>query len=76
MSWKAEHHKIYETPVVNDALDRLAKWFDMTALPLSGGGLQTLAKHERESFRAFGSSFTRVREKAQKHFAEQTILSS
>jgi hypothetical protein len=44
MSWKAEHHKNYETRVVNDALNRLAKRFVLKTLPLSDRELQTLAK--------------------------------
>jgi hypothetical protein len=55
MSWKAEHHKIYEGRVVADSLARLAKRFDLKTLPFSDEELQTLAKRARESFRAFGS---------------------
>jgi thermostable 8-oxoguanine DNA glycosylase len=55
MSWKAQHHKIYEARVVADSLARLAKQFDLTTLPFSEEELQTLAKRARESFRAFGS---------------------
>ena len=55
MSWKAEHHKIYEARVVTDALARLAKRFDLATLPFSGEELQTLATRARESFRAHGS---------------------
>ena len=55
MSWKAQHHKVYEARVVTDSLARLAKRFDLTALPFSGEELQTLAKRARESFRAYGS---------------------
>jgi len=55
MSWKAQHHKIYEARVVADSLARLAKRFDLTTLPFSEEELQTLAKRARESFRAFGS---------------------
>jgi hypothetical protein len=55
MSWKAEHEKIYEARVVNDALGRLAKRFDLKTLPFSEEELQTLAKRARESYRAFGS---------------------
>lgn len=55
MSWKAEHHDIYEALVVNDALCRLAKRFDLKTLPFSDGELKTLVKRARESFRVFGS---------------------
>lgn len=55
MSWKAQHHKIYEARVVADSIARLAKRFDLTTLPFSEEELQTLAKRARESFRAFGS---------------------
>lgn len=55
MSWKAQHHKIYEAGVVADSLARLAKRFDLTTLPFSEEELQTLAKRARESFRAFRS---------------------
>jgi len=50
MSWKAEHHKIYEARVVTDALGRLAAQFDFKSLPFSEDELQTLAKRARESF--------------------------
>lgn len=40
---------------VNDALNRLAKRFDLKTLPLSDRELQILAKRARESFMAFGS---------------------
>jgi len=55
MSWKAEHHKVYEARVVTDSLARLAKRFDLTTLPFSHEELQTLAKRARQSFRAFRS---------------------
>ena len=55
MSWKARHHKVYEEHVVTDSLARLAKRFDLAALPFSDEELRTLAKRARESFRAFGS---------------------
>ena len=55
MSWKAEHHKIYEARVIADSLARLAKRFDLKALPFSEEELQTLAKRARESFHAFRS---------------------
>ena len=55
MSWKAQHHKIYEARVVADSLARLAKRFDLTTLPFSEQELQTLAERARQSFRAFGS---------------------
>ena len=55
MSWKSQHHKIYEARVVTDSLARLAKRFDLSTLPFSNEELQTLAKRARESFRAFGS---------------------
>jgi hypothetical protein len=55
MSWKAEHHKIYEGRVVTDSLARLAKRFDLKTLPFSDEELRTLAKRARESFRAFRS---------------------
>ena len=55
MSWKAQHHKIYEARIVTDSLARLAKRFDLATLPFSDEELQTLAKRARQSFRAFGS---------------------
>ena len=55
MSWKAEHHKVYEARVVTDSLARLAKRFDLRTLPFSPEEFQTLAKRARQSFRAFGS---------------------
>jgi hypothetical protein len=55
MSGKAERQKIYEARVVTDSLARLAKRFDLAALPFSGEELQTLATRARESFRAYGS---------------------
>ena len=55
MSWKAQHHKVYEARVVTDSLARLAKRLDLTTLPFSDEELRTLAKRARESFRAFGS---------------------
>ena len=61
MSWKAQHHKVYEARVVADSLSRLAKRFDLTAFPFSDEELQTLAKRARESFRAFGSEEKRKR---------------
>lgn len=61
MSWKAQHQKIYEARVVTDSLARLAKRFDLTALPFSSEELQTLAKRARESFRAHGSDEKRKR---------------
>lgn len=61
MSWKAQHHKIYEARVVADSLARLAKRFDLTTLPFSEEELRTLAKRARESFRAFGSEEKKVR---------------
>jgi hypothetical protein len=56
MSWKAEHHKIYEERIVTDSLARLGKRFDLKTLPFSQEELQTLAKRARESFRAFSSA--------------------
>jgi hypothetical protein len=50
MSWKAEHRKIYEERVLNDALARLAGRLDVAGLPLSREELKTLAKRSRESF--------------------------
>ncbi len=61
MSWKGQHHKIYEARVVSDSLARLASRFDVTSLPFSTEELQTLAKRARESFRAFGSEEKRER---------------
>jgi hypothetical protein len=55
MSWKAEHHKVYETRVVTDSLARLAKRFDFATLPFTSEELQTLATRARESFRAHAS---------------------
>jgi hypothetical protein len=55
MSWKAQHHKVYEARVVTDSLARLAKRIDLTTLPFSPEELQTLAKRARESFRAYRS---------------------
>lgn len=56
MSWKAQHHKVYEARVVTDALARLAKRFDIAALPFTSEELQTLATRARESFRAYESA--------------------
>ena len=56
MSRKAAHQRIYEARVVTDSLARLAKRFDVAALPFSGEELQTLATHARESFRAYRSA--------------------
>src|SRR5690349_15130309 len=55
MSWKAQHHKVYEARVITDSLTRLAQRFDLTTLPFSNEELQTLARRARESFSAFGS---------------------
>jgi hypothetical protein len=55
MSWKARDDKIYEARVVTDSLARLAKRFDLTALPFSAEELRTLAKRARETFRAYRS---------------------
>jgi len=61
MSSKAHHQKAYEARVVTDSLARLAKRFDLTALPFSDEELQTLAKRARESYRAFGSEAKKER---------------
>jgi hypothetical protein len=55
MSRKAEESKIYEARVVTDTLARLAKRFDLKALPFSDEELQTLAERARESFIALRS---------------------
>jgi len=68
MSWKAEHHKIYEARVVKDALGRLAARFDLKSLPFSEDELHTLAKRTRESF--YGRERKRERlEKYKAHLA-------
>ena len=56
MSWKAEHHKLYEARVVADAITRLTTRFDIAALPFTSEELQTLATLAREFFRAHGSA--------------------
>jgi hypothetical protein len=61
MSWKGQHHKIYEARVVTDSLARLAKRFDLAALPFSDEELQTLARRARESFLAYRSEEKRKR---------------
>lgn len=62
MSWKTQHHKIYEARVLADCLARLAKRFDLATLPFSGEELQTLAKRARQSFRGqtVGTGFFRA----------------
>ena len=61
MSWKAKNQRIYEASVVTDSLARLAKRFDLKALPFSDEELQTLAKRARESFLAYRSEAKKER---------------
>ena len=56
VNWKSEHRKVYEARVVSDSISRLARRFDLKALPFSEEELQILAKRARESFRAFRSA--------------------
>ena len=61
MGWKAEHRRIYEERVLEEALTKLWSVVDRKSVPLSDEELRTLARRARQHFR------TRNRERLEKY---------
>ncbi len=61
MSWKAEHKRVYEQRVVDDALARLTTTIRVEDIPFSKDELQTLVKRHRYIAHGAGKKLERLR---------------